>query len=219
MSTSQNPVKSSEVMLISDLLETIGFSDTGIQSPARKIIETAGYTNPRKINIATDKARLIEAYVENNFRLVCSTACAAALDQKQMRPQLRVKAQKCEFCNGSKQNKLLAKMANDLSNNNLLEILVVGGSTQSANTLNRALKHCKINIKIVEGTKRTNLKTAKILCRSADVVVIWGATQLDHTVSQVFSAAADPAKKVPVARPGLNALADAMNIHLGNTKN
>ena len=218
MCQSENPPKSSEVMPISHLLESIGFSDASLQLAARPIIEAAGYTNSRKINISIDKAKLVEAYIKNNFRLVCSPACAAALGKKRMRTQLQVEIKKCEFCNGSKQNKLLAKMAKDLFDQNLLEILVVGGSPQSASTLNRVLKNCNINIKVIEGTKRTNSKTAKLLCRTADVVVIWGATQLDHTVSQVFSAATEPNKKVPVARPGIKALVEAMNIHLDNLR-
>jgi len=214
MSQSENSSKPSEVMAISDLLENIGFSTPSLQSAPRKIIEAAGYTNPRKVNIAADKAKLIQTYVETNFRLVCSDGCGEALGKKRMKPNLCVETKKCGFCNGSNQNKLLAQMAKNLSDQGLLEILIVGGSTQSANTLNRVLKNCKVNLKIVEGTKRTNLKTAKLLCRNADVVVIWGATRLDHTVSQVFSAAVEPAKKVPIARPGLKALADAVNIHI-----
>ena len=144
MCQSENPPKSSEVMPISHLLESIGFSDASLQLAARPIIEAAGYTNSRKINISIDKAKLVEAYIKNNFRLVCSPACAAALGKKRMRTQLQVEIKKCEFCNGSKQNKLLAKMAKDLFDQNLVEILVVGGSPQSANTLNRVLKNLSL---------------------------------------------------------------------------
>jgi hypothetical protein len=166
MSQSENSSKSCEVMAISDLLVSIGFSTPSLQSAPRKIIEAAGYTNSRKVNIAVNKAKLIQTYVETNFRLVCSNECAAALGKKRVKPNLCVETQKCTFCNGSNQNKLLAQMAKNLSDQGLLEILIVGGSTQSANTLNRVLRNCKINLKIVEGTKRTNLKTAKLLCRN-----------------------------------------------------
>ena len=108
-------------MPISHLLESIGFSDASLQLAARPVIEAAGYTNPRKINISTDKAKLVEAYIKSNFSLVCSPACAAALGKKRMRTQLQVEIKKCEFCNGSKQNKLLAKMAKDLFDQNLVD--------------------------------------------------------------------------------------------------
>lgn len=214
MSQSKKPSESTEVMPISGLLETLGFSNPSLRCAVRKIIETAGYTNPRKTNIAVDKAKFVQIYIKTNFRLVCSEECDAASGKKRTKSSLRVRADKCEFCNGSDQNRLVAKMAKNLSDRGLSEILIIGGSTQSANTLNRLLKSCKINLKIIEGTKRTNLKMAKLLCRNADLVVIWGATQLDHTVSKVFNIAAEPGTKVPVARPGLKALADAVNIHL-----
>jgi len=214
MSQSKKPSESSEVIPISGLLETLGFSNPNVQSAVRQIIETAGYTNPRKTNIAVDKAKLVQIYIKANFRLVCSEECDDDAGKKRMKSGLRVRTDKCEFCNGSDQNRLVAKMAKSLSDRGLSEILIVGGSTQSANTLNRLLKSCKINLKIIEGTKRTNLKMAKLLCRNVDLVVIWGATQLDHTVSQVFNIAAEPGTKVPVARPGLKALVDAVNIHL-----
>ena len=216
MSQSKKSSESREVMPISGLLETLGFSNPSLRSAARQIIETAGYTNPRKTNISVNKAELVQIYIKTNFRLVCSDGCDAASGKKRMKSSLRVRTDKCEFCSGSNQNRLVAKMAKNLSDRGLSEILIVGGSIQSANTLNRLLKSSKINLKIVQGTKRINSKMAKLLCRNSDLVVIWGATQLDHTVSKVFNIAAEPGTKVPVARPGLKALTEAVNIHLRN---
>ena len=132
MSQSKKPSESTEVMPISGLLETLGFSNPSLRCAVRKIIETAGYTNPRKTNIAVDKAKFVQIYIKTNFRLVCSEECDAASGKKRTKSSLRVRADKCEFCNGSDQNRLVAKMAKNLSDRGLSEILIIGGSTQSA---------------------------------------------------------------------------------------
>ena len=90
-------------------------------------------------------------------------------------------------------------------------ILVVGG----APGVHRALQGLwpeDLVLRIVDGTDRTSRREASANLAWADVVLVWGSTELDHRVSDLYTRAGGR-KIVLVARRGVAALADALARH------
>ena len=68
-------------------------------------------------------------------------------------------------------------------------------------------------LRIISGTDRHTRRQARTNLDWADVVLIWGSTELDHKVSQLYT---DGRHRhvVAVARRGIEALAEALREHL-----
>ena len=84
-------------------------------------------------------------------------------------------------------------------------LVVVVGSPATHEQL-RELVGTRVDLRVVSGTERRTGNEAKADLAWADLVVIWGSTQLDHKTSRLYTAARDD-RVVTCAKRGIAALA------------
>jgi hypothetical protein len=87
-------------------------------------------------------------------------------------------------------------------------LLVVGGSPTTRRELSEAIGQ-RVFLRLVDGTERRTKKKAEQDCAWADLVVIWGSTELNHGVSNLYP----PPRLVAHCR-GVGSLADEVIRHL-----
>lgn len=198
---------------IEALLAELGFERTDSRQLARNALIEAGLTNSRKQNMALAKRDAAVAAIEERIARVDSSAtCRAALEARGRRV-VEVASHGCEVCGGSDSARAVQQMVADLVATGRMRLLVLGGSPATRRALREAVAGAAIDVRFVEGDRPTGAKRARELADSADVVVIWANTELDHKVSQPFATAA-PSKTITVARRGIAALAEGVSRHV-----
>jgi len=95
------------------------------------------------------------------------------------------------------------------------KLVVVGGSPSVREEL-RAGAAPEWSLRLIDGTERRTLSQAQNDLEWADVVLIWGGSELDHKVSKLYTDATGPLRKklVQVSRRGVAALLGAAADHL-----
>ncbi|MPZ98494.1 MAG: hypothetical protein GEU80_03990 [Dehalococcoidia bacterium] len=204
-----------EVVSIDALLAGLGHTSPESRHLARAIIEAAGLTNPRKRNIAIEKRDEVARVLDERLVRTCGDARCEAATAHDPRPRALVDRPACQVCHGSANGAAVASMARALKRAGRISLLVVGGSPNAHAELQRLLEGSEVALQLVEGTTAIAAKRADSWAESADVIVIWGSTQLAHKVSNQFGAPRYAAKRITVARRGIAALADAVVEHVG----
>lgn len=118
--------------------------------------------------------------------------------------------ERCENCGGS-DHRAAALRFIAACRGRVRHLLVVGGSPAGRQALTRHLSG--IEMQLLDGTAGLSLTRARQLLAWADLVLIWGRSQLDHRVSTHFTSSGDP-KVVSAATRGIGGLLDAGTIHL-----
>ena len=79
------------------------------------------------------------------------------------------------------------------------EITIVGGSPAYRQQLKELAEphRAALRLNLVSGTRRRTRRRAAADMRKSDLVVIWGATELDHSVSAVYTGDGAPLLRVP----------------------
>lgn len=97
-------------------------------------------------------------------------------------------------------------------------IVVIGGSPSVREEL-LALKPAALELRLIDGTERRTSDKARADLEWAQLVLVWGGSELDHRVSQLYT---DPTahrrKLVHVARRGIAALLTAGADHLERSR-
>ncbi len=205
---------------IGELLRELGFADPAASAAARKALEEAGLTRPGKARISDDKLDRVRALLDSRFARVCSDpTCRAALaSQKPAATLLAVPKPSCEYCGGSDNLKEMRRLASLCRARGIRRIVVVGGSPSVREEL-LALKPPEWDLRLVEGTERRTLDKARADLEWAQMVFVWGSSELDHKVSRLYTDTSGPFRRklVLVARRGIAALLNAGSEHVERT--
>ena len=151
-------------------------------------LDAAGLSNPWLAIIPVSRTDAVARLVEEMFLLVCSRPeCraegAAAGDGRTVVPASEPRH--CAFCGGSSNERAVARMLEACRARGWRRLCVVGGSPHARTALEE-LVGAAMELKLVDGTvSRTRGQAAADLLW-ADVVVVWGSTQLDHRVSLLY---------------------------------
>jgi hypothetical protein len=102
---------------------------------------------------------------------------------------VRVPAERCEITGGSDIQAGFRKFLDACRRAGVRRMTIVGGSPAYRRELDQlAAPHAReLKLNLVSGTKRRERKRAEADKRTSDIVVIWGATELDHSVSAVYT--------------------------------
>lgn len=201
---------------IARVLEELGFAGPEAQQSARTALEAAGLTRPGKTRISNEKfARARElldaAFVRSCSDGNCRTALAASRPGRQL---LRVlDARQCQHCGGSDNRRAMLRFAEACRASRVRRVVIVGGSPNVRAEL-QALVPPDLELRLIDGTERRTLDKARADLDWAHLVLIWGASELDHRVSKLYTGPANRKKVVAVARRGLAALLSAGVEHL-----
>ncbi len=188
------------------LLRDLGFG--GDMALAEVALQEAGLSNPRKPNINVSKTEAVQKVIEERFVLVCSRGdcrqeAAAVHDGRTVVPASEPRH--CEFCGGSANQRAVEEMLRAYRARSWKRLCVVGGSPNARTALQQLVGRA-LDLKLVDGTVSRNRGQADSDLGWADVVVIWGSTQLAHKVSILYKGP----NVVQMARRSIQELARAV---------
>jgi len=200
------------------VLGELGFSGAVAQQAARAALEQAGLTRAGKSRISEDKIARVREALDQGFSRVCKDpACREALAR--LKPQAVAvpvaDARDCERCGGSDNRKAMRRLADLCHPRGISKVVVVGGSPSVRQEL-LALKPAGLELRLVDGTERRTLDKARADLEWGQIVFVWGASELDHRVSTLYTDTASPHRRkvVLTARRGIAALLNAGSEHL-----
>ncbi len=201
-------------------LAGLGFAPGPPRTAARAALEEAQLTRPNKARMSTQKLERAAAQLAARFTLHCaSAACTEAARRSGREPLLAATKAHCPYCGGSDNARAARDLLAACARAGVRRVLVVGGSPAVREELHAVLGE-QLALRTVDGTERRTQERARGDLEWADLVLLWGATQLDHKVSAHYAhpPAALRGKLVQVARRGIAALLTAAVEHLGRRR-
>ena len=162
-----------------------GFGFGGEPSLYDAALTAVGLTNPSKRRILLSKSAEVERVLREGFMPVCGRgdcqATATAMgDARQIVPAATTEA--CAICGGGPNVRAIEQMVEACRSIGWSRICIVGGSPNTRQEIER-LVDSRLELRLVEGDRSRTATAAKADIAWADLVVIWGATQLNHKVS------------------------------------
>ena len=123
---------------------------------------------------------------------------------------VRVPPGRCEMCGGSDIRAAFERFAEAAERCGIDALVVVGGSPAYRRQLRALVDQARapIRVDLVSGTTRRPRHKVEADLRRAQVVVIWGATLLDHSVSVAYRGG--PARLLKVGDRGITRMLDAV---------
>lgn len=191
-------------LAIVELLDELGFATA--HAAARKLLEDHGLTNPRKHRIAASKRDAVRDLLAATFVRTCTRAGCRARAAHDGRALIEVADPRdCELCGGQQNRAQVDRAIAALEAAGRRHLVVVGGSPATREELARLIGD-RLDVRLISGTDRRTGEAARADLAWADLVVVWGATELDHTVSKLYT---DARKHhvVTCGRRGIAALA------------
>jgi hypothetical protein len=203
-----------EEIAIDEFLRSLGLQGENA-ALARGVLEHAGLTNPRKQRMAAAKTGPARNAIDAEIARVCRRCAADA--PAGARVVVIVPAATCARCGGSANVRALDDLAVAARAAGLRRLVVVGGSPDVRREFGRL--HGKLELRLVDGTERRSKRDAERDVVWADVIVVAGASELAHRVSDLYTRdAAARGKLVISSRRGVEAIAGEVVRHLGLRK-
>jgi hypothetical protein len=197
-------------------LESLGYGAGAARTAARAALEDMQLTRAGKTRMSQQKLERATAELDGRFSLHCSSpACLeAARRSGRMALPAATKAL-CPHCGGSDNARAARDLVTACASSGVRRLLVVGGSPSVREELRAALGD-SLELRMVDGTERRTQERARGDLEWADLVLLWGGTELDHKVSTHYAhaPAGHKGKVVHVARRGIAALLSAAVEHL-----
>ena len=200
-----------------DIAQWLGANGFGLpeaRQRARSALEEGNLTRAGKLRISDEKLARAHALLAERFALHCEAPECQAWARASGREPLRCDPKgACERCGGSSNQRAEKALLEACQKHGVRRIVVVGGSPAVREELERALSSA-LALRMVDGTERRTSDKAKSDLDWADLVLVWGATELHHKVSwQYTQSPAHKGKVVHVARRGIAALLEAAVQH------
>lgn len=201
---------------IDQWLREEGFGLPEARAQARAALEDGGLTRPGKQRISTEKLDRARALLRSTFALHCESPECRAFAHASGRTPVRADPKgACARCGGSSNVRAESALLEACRARGVSKVVVVGGSPAVREELEKALGSA-LQLRLVDGTERRTADRAKSDLEWADLVLIWGASELHHKVSWLYTQGPPQHRKkvVLVARRGVAALLDAAVEHL-----
>ncbi|XXF75908.1 hypothetical protein P2318_22995 [Myxococcaceae bacterium GXIMD 01537] len=181
---------------------------------ARATLEEAGLTRPGKLRISEEKLARAAAVLDERFFPVCGAPACMQVARASGREPLMVQPRShCERCGGSDNRRAEVGFLESCRRHGVRRVVVVGGSPAVREELEDQLgKH--LELRMVDGTERRTGDKARHDLEWADLVLVWGGTELHHKVSGHYMHQLHSEKVVHVARRGVAALLAEAVTHL-----
>lgn len=196
-------------------LNSLGFELPAAHQRARALLEEAGLTRTGKQRISDEKLPRATEHLRSSLFVHCaSVECTRAASQSGREAVATANKGACEHCGGSANKRAEADLVAACQRAGVKRIVIVGGSPAVREELAALEKH--LELRLVDGTERRTSDRAKADLAWADLVLLWGASELHHKVSMLYSNASPPLKKkvVHVAKRGVAALLSEAVTHL-----
>ena len=139
-----------------------------------------------------------DAYLEE--RLVLLGGCEAC-PEAGGRVVIEVPKARCEICEGGDIRRIARGFVDQLLLQGIRSVVIVGGSPRYHRQLRELVQHRQITLHLIPGNVRRTLLQAKADEDRAQLVILWGATLLDHSVSDLYGRG--PARLLRIAHRGI----------------
>lgn len=193
-----------------------GITLTETRARARTVLEEAGLTRPGKLRMSEPKLQKAAEVLQGRFFPVCADGACIKVAQASGREPLRVEPRShCARCGGSANHRAEVAFVETCNRLGVRKVVVVGGSPAVREELEAKLGH-HIDLRMVDGTERRTSDRARSDLEWADLVLVWGATELHHKVSGHYThgGPAYSRKVVHVVRRGVAALLEEGMTHM-----
>lgn len=193
---------------IDALLSELGYSLPDAKAKARTALEESQLTRAGKTRISEEKVPKVEALLGEKYFLHCGRPeCVGFAKASGRELVLAQPNTRCGRCGGSSNKRAEQELVEAFQKKGLRKLVIVGGSPSVREELEAALSG-KLELRMVDGTERRTADRAKSDLEWADVVLVWGASELHHKVSMLYTSVPPPLKKkvIHVAKRGIAAL-------------
>ncbi len=128
----------------------------------------------------------LRSALERRLALVCGSR-----DCRELAGETRIEVEpaRCELCGGSEIHRAAGRFARACEAAGIARVRFVGGSPNYRTQLEALFpERGALTVRTTEGDRRVSLSRSKAQQRKDDLVVIWGATELDHATSGAYRA-------------------------------
>jgi hypothetical protein len=194
-----------------------GFALPEARRVARAALEEARLTRPGKQRFSDEKIARFEELLRTRFFLHCEQEECRAAAKSSGRIVVRCDPKAaCERCGGSANAAAESEFIAVCASAGVRRVVIVGGSPSVRSELEHGIGQ-RVELRMIDGTERRTLDRAKSDLEWADLILVWGASELDHKVSTLYTQAPPPHRRkvVNVARRGVAALLAEGVRHLG----
>jgi hypothetical protein len=194
---------------IEEWLRGLGFALPGSLARARAVLEEAGFTRAGKTRISNEKLDGAEAALKARLFLHCTQAACTQRAKFSGREAVPCEpSTTCEVCGGSANKRAEDDLVAAFARAGASKLVVVGGSPAVREELERGIGQ-RLELRMIDGTERRTVDRAKADLEWADLVLLWGGTELHHKVSMQYTNVTDPKlrrKMVHIPKRGVAAL-------------
>lgn len=177
---------------IDEWLKGLGYGSNEARSAARAALEEAGLTRAGKQRLSNEKLARAGGALAEKFFLHCqSSECVQAARASGKTALLCEPKTACASCGGSDNQRAVGDFVQAFGKKKLC---IVGGSPSVWEELERLFAG-RVQLRLVDGTVRRTSDHSKADLEWADLVLLWGATELHHKVSMQYTNAPPPLKK------------------------
>ncbi|HEY1907001.1 MAG TPA: hypothetical protein VGG91_13225 [Myxococcaceae bacterium] len=197
-------------------LSTEGFDLPEGRTRAREALEAAGLTRAGKARMSAAKEDRARSVLDEQLFKHCATpACVAAAARSGRSPVRTAQRTACVSCGGSDNRRAEEALLTACERAGVRRLGIVGGSPSVREELRDALSP-RLELRLIDGTERRTLNQARLDLEWADLVLLWGGSELDHRVSTLYTGAAPPLRRklVHTSKRGIAALLEAAVVHL-----
>jgi hypothetical protein len=193
-----------------------GFDLPAGRALAREALMAGGLTRAGKTRMSAAKEDRARSLLDGQLYRHCSTAaCVAAAARSGRTPVLTAHRTACASCGGSDNRRAEEALVSACQQAGIRRVAIVGGSPSVREELRDALSS-RLELRLVDGTERRTLAQARLDLEWADLVLLWGGSELDHRVSTLYTGAPPPLRRklVHTSKRGIAALLGAAVVHL-----
>jgi|GEM_PF-812807 len=195
---------------IAEFLRDQGFITPEAQKQARAVLERLELTQPRKQRISREKLDRARTAFKKEMLRVCDNPACTRLRRdffhRAEHPVVVEHANLCGVCHGSNNQRAATALKAHLAAAGLTHLLIVGGSDDTRTEVDLLLDGDGLEVRQIDGTRAQTLKVAKEQMNWADVVVVWGSSELDHKVSNLYKAPPPGHRLVTLHKRGIEAM-------------
>jgi hypothetical protein len=197
-------------------LSSEGFDLPAGRTLARAALETGGLTRAGKTRMSAVKEDRARSLLDAQLYRHCSTpACVAAAARSGRTPVPIAHRTGCTSCGGSDNRRAEEALVSACQRAGIRRVAIVGGSPSVREELRDALS-ARLELRLVDGTERRTLAQARLDIEWADLVLLWGGSELDHRVSTLYTGASPALRRklVHASKRGIAALLESAVLHL-----
>jgi hypothetical protein len=177
----------------------------GAMDALEHALQEARLSRPEKRNISPAKRASVAELIAERFLLVCRRGDCQAETRDDDRMVVAASSPEfCEVCGGSPVSASLRTMVDACQTAGIRRLVVIGGSPTIRTRLERELGSA-LELRLVDGTVARTAVQARDDLAWADVVVLWGSSELAHKATMAYPVG-NP-KVVRLVRRGIPALA------------